>query len=205
MNKPALVLLSALALAWPGLAVRAERADRGKPMNIESDTLRYDDQKQLSIFTGNVLMSKGTIAMRGARLEVRQDADGNQFGVLTAEPGKRAFYRQKREGLDEYIEGEAEVVEYDGKADRVRLVRRAEFRRLRGAVVNDQMTGSVIVYDNTNDTFSVDGQSAGVPSASVGGRVRAMLTPKPAASAASAPVAPPASLRSSTTLGGESR
>jgi len=35
---------------------------------------------------------------------VRQDPEGYQYGVATAEPGKRAFYRQKREGLDEFIE-----------------------------------------------------------------------------------------------------
>ena len=76
----AFCLLSASA-AW------AERADREKPMNIESDSLRYEDQKQLSTFTGRVVVTKGTIVMRGARLEVRQDAAGNQFGTMFAEPG----------------------------------------------------------------------------------------------------------------------
>ena len=63
-----------------GLAVPAwaERADRDKPMNIEADALRYEDQKQLSTFTGRVVVTKGSIVMRGARLEVRQDAAGHQ-------------------------------------------------------------------------------------------------------------------------------
>ena len=47
----------------------AERADRDKPMNIEADALRYEDQKQLSTFTGKVVVTKGTIVMRGARLD----------------------------------------------------------------------------------------------------------------------------------------
>jgi lipopolysaccharide export system protein LptA len=33
-------------------------------------------------------MTKGTIVLRGARLEVRQDAEGYQFGILTADPGQ---------------------------------------------------------------------------------------------------------------------
>lgn len=129
-------------------SVRAEQADRDKPMNIESDALRYEDQQQLSTFTGRVVATKGTIVMRGARLEVRQDASGNQFGVMHAEPGKRAFFRQKREGLDEYIEGEGETIEYDSKTDMVRFLRRAEMRRLAGATVQDQVTGAVIVYND---------------------------------------------------------
>jgi lipopolysaccharide export system protein LptA len=69
-------------------------------------------------------VTKGSIVMRGAQLDVRQDNAGNQFGVLKAEPGKRAFFRQKRDtrpgAVDEYMEGEAELIEYDGKADTVR-------------------------------------------------------------------------------------
>src|SRR5659263_85870 len=93
-----LLLTAALALSG-GLAC-AEKADRNKPMNVESDALRYDDLKQTSVFTGRVVLTKGTILIRGTKIDVRQDADGNQFGVVTAEPGKLAFFRQKREGLD---------------------------------------------------------------------------------------------------------
>ena len=141
-----LLLAVACALSW-GTAL-AEKADRNKPMNIEADALRYDDLKQVSVFTGRVVMTKGTIIIRGARVEVRQDAEGYQFGTVTAEPGKLAYYKQKREGLDEYIEGEADSIEYDGRADRVRFIRNAELRRLRGATVADEMTGSLIVYDS---------------------------------------------------------
>jgi len=196
-----LLLAVACALSW-GTAL-AEKADRNKPMNIEADALRYDDLKQVSVFTGRVVMTKGTIIIRGARVEVRQDAEGYQFGTVTAEPGKLAYYKQKREGLDEYIEGEADSIEYDGRADRVRFIRNAELRRLRGATVADEMTGSLIVYDNGTDVFTVDG-SVTTPGAPAGsGRVRAVLSPRNAASAPAAPAASPAPLRSTTTLGGE--
>jgi lipopolysaccharide export system protein LptA len=196
--------LSAVVLAFPA---QAERADRDKPMNIESDSLRYDDLRQTSVFTGNVVVTKGTIVIRGARMDVRQDPEGFQYGIVTAEPGKRAFYRQKREGLDEWIEGEGEVIDYDGKADRVKFIRRAEMRRYRGATLSDEMVGSLITYDNTTDVFTVDG---GPASATPGGRVRAVLAPRDAASAPAAgsgprPATPPAQLRPSQTLGGDAR
>jgi lipopolysaccharide export system protein LptA len=205
-----LLLLPLLGFVAPAMA---ERADRTKPMNIEADALRHDELKQTSVFTGRVVMTKGTIVLRGARLDVHQDPDGYQSGTVTAEPGKRAFFRQKRDSQpgqpDEYVEGEGEVIEYDGRADIVKFIRRAELRRYRGSVVNDEITGSVIVYNNLTDVFTVDGQktqpSTGGAQPATGGRVRAVLAPKEPSSAVSAPAAPASGgpvLRPSTTLGG---
>jgi lipopolysaccharide export system protein LptA len=194
------VLFAALAAALPA---HAEKADRNQPMNVEADALRYDDLRQTSVFTGRVVLTKGTILIRGARVDVRQDPDGFQYGTVIAEPGKRAFFRQKREGVDEYIEGEGEVIEYDGKADRVKFIRRAEMRRYRGATLADETVGSVITYDNTTDVFTVDG---GPTSPAPGGRVRAVISPRePAANAPRAPATPPAQLRPSTAVSGEGR
>lgn len=206
MKNPLISTCIALVLAAAVGVARAENADRNKPMNIEADSLRYDDLKQVSVFTGRVVLTKGSIQIRGAQIEVRQDPDGFQFGIVTGAPQSLAFYRQKREGLEEYIEGEAEVIEYDGKADTVKFVRKAQLRRLRGTALADEITGGVILYENLTDKFSVDGNAskgamgvASVPS----GRVRAMLTPKDtSAPTASTPVQPPASLRPSVTLGG---
>jgi lipopolysaccharide export system protein LptA len=187
----------AVALAAAAGPAAAERADRNKPMNVEADALRYDDLKQTSVFTGNVVVTKGTILIRGARIDVRQDPDGYQYGVVTAAPGKLAFYRQKREGVDEYIEGEGETIEYNGKTDQVKFIKHAEMRRIRAGSLADEVVGSLITYDNTTDVFTVDG---GPASPAIGGRVRAVLTPKPAASAPAPTGSPPAQLRPSTTL-----
>lgn len=196
-----LLLFAASILFCDG--VQAEKADRNKPMNVQADALRYDDLKQTSVFSGNVVLTKGSIIIRGTRIEVRQDAEGNQFGLVSAEPGKLAFFRQKREGLDEFIEGEGETIEYDGRADTVKFTNRAQLRRFRGARLGDELSGAVILYNNRSDVFSIDGAPAASGS-QVGGRVRAVLTPQPDSSAppASAPVQIPA-LRSSTSLGGD--
>jgi lipopolysaccharide export system protein LptA len=199
MKNPLFALLAPVVLALSAGVANAEKADRNKPMNVEADALRHDDLKQTSVFTGRVVVTKGTIVIRGARVDVRQDAEGYQFGVVTAEPGKLAFYRQKREGVDEFIEGEAETIEYDGKADRVKFIKQAELRRFRGAALNDEMVGSLITYDNSNDVFTVDG---GPASPAVGGRVRAVMSPRPSASAPAAPAVPGAQLRPSVTLDG---
>jgi lipopolysaccharide export system protein LptA len=217
MRKRLLPLLLLCALACASWGARAEKADRNKPMNIEADALRHDELKQTSVFSGRVVMTKGTIVLRGAQLEVRQDADGFQYGVVTAEQGKRAFFRQKRDTApgapDEFVEGEGEVIEYDGKADLVKFIRRGELRRYRGGQLSDEITGSIIVYNTLPDVFTVDGQktSGGQPSSTAGqgGRVRAVLAPKegtpgaqPRPAAPGTPLQPSGSLDS---LGGTKR
>jgi lipopolysaccharide export system protein LptA len=200
-------LLLLLALVAP--VAWAEKADKDKPMNVESDALRYDDAKQVSVFTGRVVLTKGTILIRGARLDVRQDPDGYQYGIVTAEPGKLAFFRQKREGLDEFIEGEGETIDYDGRLDTVKFISKAQLRRYRGATLNDEFNGGLIVYNNVTDVFTLDGAPATGKSGSTGkpgapaGRVRAMLTPSRDPNAAKSPVAPASSpLRETPALGG---
>ena len=168
--------LAAMTPAWVG----AEKADRDRPMNIEADRLDHDDLRKVSVFQGRVIASKGTILLRGQSLEVREDPDGYQQGLLLPAPGQRAFYRQKREGLQEFFEAEAERIEYDGRRDRVILTGRAELRRLRGTTLADEIQGQVIIYDNLSDQFTVDGaprSTSGRTDAS--SRVRAVLTPKP--------------------------
>jgi len=205
MKKPFLALLLLLVASAMALPSRAEKADRNKPMNIEADTLRYDDVKQVSVFSGNVVLTKGSIVIRASQIDVRQDPDGYQFGTITGAADKPAFFRQKREAMDEFIEGESELIEYDGRADTVKFVRNALLRRLRGAALADEISGGLIVYENLTDTFRVDGNAIKGAASGPGNRVRAMLTPK-AEGAASAPkvgaTAPPGpALRPTTTLG----
>jgi lipopolysaccharide export system protein LptA len=201
------VLLAAALLLVAASPALAEKADRNLPMNVEADSLRYDDAKQISVFSGNVVITKGTLILRAARVEVRQDAQGYQFGVATAAPGQLAYFKQKRDGLDEFMEGEAQTIEYNGRADSVKFVGRAVLRRLRGSTIADETSGALITYDNTADTFSVDGGSQNASPANPGGRVRAVIGPRNATPAAPAPAAsgPAANLRPSTSLGGEKK
>jgi lipopolysaccharide export system protein LptA len=199
------VTVAALSLG----AVHAENADRDKPMNAEADALRYDDLKQTSVFTGNVVITKGSIIIRGAQVDVKQDPEGYQQAVVIAAPGKLAYYRKKRDGLDEFIEGEGERIEYDSRLDLVKFIRNAVMRRYNGAVLADETTGSQINYDNKTDVFTVDGGALNQSATNPTGRIRALLSPRIVAPAAGgpapAPVPPPAVLRPSPAIGADKK
>lgn len=193
-------LVASLCLLSPWVA-QAEKADKDKPMNVEADSLRYEETRQTSVFSGNVVLTKGTILMRGSKLDVRQDPQGNQFGLLLGTPATPGFFRQKREGLDEWIEGEGDRIEYDSKAQTVLFTGRAVLRRFRGTQLNDQSVGSEILYNSQTEVFTVKGGDTSKSAANPTGRVRAMLTPIPegekGGAAPAQPAADPAKLRPS--------
>ena len=172
------LIVAASALSLGRAPAHAERADRNQPLNVEADSVRYDDLKQLGVFSGNVVATKGTLVLRAAQVEVRQTPEGYQRGVATAAAGQLASFRQKRDGVDETIQGEAERIEYDSKADVLRLVNRAVIRRYRGATLADETSGGLITYDNAAESFSVAGGPSAATPANPGGRVRATLAPR---------------------------
>ena len=179
------------------LPAGAERADRGKPLQVEADQPgKIDLQNQFVVFNGNVVVTKGTMVIRAGRIEVRETPDGYQSALAVGAAGKLASFRQKRDGVDEFIEGEAERLEYDGKTDTIRFVNKASVRRLRGTSVADEIAGNLVTYDSAAEVFNVSGGAAATPT-SPGGRVRVVLTPREgsaaaaeAAQAASRPGAP---------------
>jgi lipopolysaccharide export system protein LptA len=177
----ALALVSALCTP---LTAQAERADRLKKMEVESDQPgKVDLQKQLVVFNGNVVVSKGTLLIRAARIEVRE-TDGYQYAIASGKDNTPATFRQKREGFNEFIEGEAERLEYDARADTVRFVNKAQVRRLRGNEVADEAHGALIVYDNAAEVFTVSGGAAAATPANPSGRIRVVLGPREGTAAA---------------------
>ncbi|MGZ8264786.1 MAG: lipopolysaccharide transport periplasmic protein LptA [Burkholderiales bacterium] len=165
-----LVLLgcATLALAAP---VHAEKADRTKPIHLEADRVTVDDVKQIATFTGNVVLTQGSMTMRGDRMQVRQDKSGFRHGTTW---GSLAYFRQKRDSVDEFIEGWAERIEYDSRTDKVEMFNRAMLRR-----GQDQVQGSYISYDVATEFFQVTGgDTKSATSKSSENRVRAIFQPK---------------------------
>ncbi|WP_248321080.1 lipopolysaccharide transport periplasmic protein LptA [Caballeronia sp. Sq4a] len=191
----------ALPLAGFAPAAHAEKADRDKPLNIEADNMSYDDLNQKNVFTGHVVATKGTIVIKADRVEVTQDPQGYQYATGTSTGSNLSYFRQKRDGVDEYIDGNAVRIDYDGKNDFTKLTTRAVVRRLQGlTTVQDEVRGSVITYDGQKDFYTA---SAGKDVAGPGnpsGRVRAMLAPR---SGGAAPLnGSPATLAPSNTIQG---
>ncbi len=157
-------LLFALLLSL-GLPAWAEKADKNKPVNIESDTARVDDVRKLAIYEGHVVLSQGTLLITADRIDVRQDERGFASGEAT---GKQVYFRQKLEGKEEYAEGWANRLEYDGPGEKLNLIGQARLKR-----GDDDLRGNLISYDGKTEYFQAQGSIGGAP-----GRVRAVIRPR---------------------------
>lgn len=194
-------LLAAVAAFVLAGAASAEKADRSRPVTLESNQgCVVDLIKRTRQCSGGVVITQGTLVLRAERVELRETADGFQVAAAIGGADTPAQFRQKRDGVDEYVEGSGQRIDYDGRAGTLRFEGKAVVRRLRGAVLADEIRGATIVWDSVAEQFTVqgDGASPGSPN----GRVRAVLSPREVASGpaagASAGAAP---LRSTPSLG----
>jgi lipopolysaccharide export system protein LptA len=169
--------LLTLNIAWMPIG-HAETADKDQPTNIDADRMVYDDVRQVNTFSGNVVVTRGTLTMKASKVVISQDPAGYQFATLYGAPDSLATFRQKRDGgPDLWVDGEAERIEYDGKADMVKLFSKAKMRRLEGSKVTDEVEGEFISYDNRAEFFSVNNTANG-QSKSGAGRIKAIIQPR---------------------------
>jgi lipopolysaccharide export system protein LptA len=148
----------------------AEHADRDKPIDIDADQVLVDDAKQISTFTGSVVLTQGTMVIRGDKVVVVQDKAGFKHGTAY---GHAASFRQKREGLDEYVEGYGERIEYDTHADTVDFYIKAKVTR-----AQDEVRGEHVTYNSKTEIFQADSKDAAAGDGA-SRRVHAVLHPKP--------------------------
>ncbi|NYT75522.1 lipopolysaccharide transport periplasmic protein LptA [Alcaligenaceae bacterium] len=142
---------------------------------ILSDTLTYDDVKKQSVFTGNVIMTRGLMTLTADKLVLNEDADGNQFGTATVAPGKLVKIRQENPEKFEVLEALGLRGEYDGKKEQIEMIGQAVVTRYVCGKPFDNVKGERVIYHQKTGTYEAFG---GPQSAAHGGRVRSVAQPK---------------------------
>lgn len=164
-QKIAVSCLAGLLFVQPA---HAEKADRTKPVNLEADSVTLDDIKKVGVYQGNVVLVQGTLMMRADRIEVTQDDNGVRNVIATGTP---VSFRQKRDGVDEFVEAYAPRVEFDNLKGQLVLSGGARLRK-----GDDEIRGNLITYNTQTEFYKVLGvENAQTPA----GRVRITIRPKP--------------------------
>ena len=164
------------------LTAAAERADSLKPATIEYDSADVDGITGTRVFTGNVVLTRGTLLLKADRAVVNESPEGYMSVTLTASNGKLTTFRQKRDGgPDLWVEGQAERIEYDERSELVRLYSNALIKELENSRMTNQITGPFISYDNRKEVATVRNDVSGQTKAG-GGRGTLILSPKRAPS-----------------------
>ena len=145
--------IAALLLLAAAPAAFAERADREKEIVVGADRFLGDDAKKVSTFEGSVVITQGTMRMTANKVTVKEDADRHKVYVAHGAP---VTFRQKRDKVDEWVEGFAERAEFDDRNDVLRL-----FNRARVKSNQNEITGDFISYDMKREVAEVSGAPPG--------------------------------------------
>jgi lipopolysaccharide export system protein LptA len=158
-----------LAAALLALPAAAERADREKEIVVVADRNLLDDRSKVITLEGNVVVTQGTMRITAAKVTIREDGQKNKLYVATGSP---VTFRQKRDKVDEWIEGEAQRAEFDERADVLKLFTRARVKS--GA---NEISGDFISYDMAREVAEASGAAPGatVPKDS---RVKVIIVPQ---------------------------
>jgi lipopolysaccharide export system protein LptA len=180
----AALVAAALAAASPAAA---ERADREKEIVVGADRLTADDANRTSTFEGTVVVTQGTMRMTAEKVNVREDPERHKYYVAHGAP---VTFRQKRDNVDEWVEGFADRAEFDDRNDVLRLYGRARVKSNQ-----NELAGDFISYDMRREVAEVAGAPPG-QAAAPQSRVKVIiLPPKKGEEAKKAPANPPLELK----------
>lgn len=171
-------LIAAVCLTLAAFGASAERADSLKQAVINFDSLDVDEVTQTRILTGNVVLTRGTLVLKSDRALVKETPEGYMSVTLTANNGKTATFRQKRDGgPDLWVEGQAQRIEYDERAELVKLFTAAEVRELENGRMTNEIKGPFIAYDNRREVAQVRNDASGASKVG-GGRGTLIIAPR---------------------------
>ena len=192
-------ILAAAILSLLSLSAFAERADSLKQAVVSFDSLDVDEVTQTRILTGNVVLTRGTLTLKSDRALLKETPEGYMSVTLTSGPGRVATFRQKRDGgPDLWVEGQAERIEYDERAELVKLFSKAVIRQTEGPTVTQEMVklfskaivrelengrltneldGPYISYDNRKEVAVVRNDASGESKVG-GGRGTLIIAPR---------------------------
>jgi lipopolysaccharide export system protein LptA len=165
-------LLAAFACHVP--CALAEKADRDKPINFQGDSLGGNTDTKITDLVGNVIITQGTLTIHADRIQFHQNPDNSVSATATGNP---VSFREKRDGADDYYEGFAQRIVYDGVKRVVELFDRALLKR-----TGDELRGNYISYNAETNVYKAEGRPDSRPPAAgeppLGSRVRGVFLPQ---------------------------
>jgi len=152
----------------------AEKADREKNIEFQGDTGGGNAETKIGELVGHVIITQGTMSIQADRITFRQNADNSLSATAYGNPVR---FREKRDGADDYYEGYAQRIVYDGEKRFVELFDNALLKKS-----GNEIRSNYISYSAATENFSAEGRPDVKPAAAgdapLGARVRGTFQPK---------------------------
>lgn len=143
---------------------------------ILSDTLHYNDKEKTSVFTGNVVMTRGQMTLRADKLVAHQDPEGNQYGTATMDTaGKLVYVREENPEKFEVLEARGLRAQYNGKTNEIEMIGQAVVTRFICGTAFDKISGERVRYNQKTDIYEA---FSGPQSPTRDRRVRSIAQPQ---------------------------
>lgn len=130
----------------------ALKSDSEQPVYIDSNTASYNDKKGISIYTGNVVTTQGSLHINSDKLVVYVKGGDVEKMVFTGKPAK---FRQLPGKGQEEIHGEGLTGEYYPKQNKLILIEEAVVSQGSG-----KSASKLIVYDSKNALIKAGEQTS---------------------------------------------
>jgi lipopolysaccharide export system protein LptA len=171
----ALVVACACAICAATEGAHAEKADREKPIFYQGDTGGANLGSKDGELAGNVVITQGTLTIRADRIVFHQNPDNSLSATAYGNP---VSFREKRDNMDEYYEGFAQRIVYNGQTRLVELFDRALLKKS-----GDEIRSNYITYNAATEVFKAEGRPDSRPADAgetpLGSRVRGVFQPQP--------------------------
>ena len=161
MNRKGFLLLLLAASTAVSAQQRPAFLDDDLAVEIEADGAELSEERDVSVYRGNVILRRGPLTMRGDELRVvRQPSDGRIQATLSGDPATATHLTEED---DEPIVAQARRIIYTTLVETLELQGAARIRR--GA---DELQGDAVIYDVANARIQAEGGKE---------RVRIVITP----------------------------
>ena len=153
-NKLSLKVVIASALLAASLPALAVTGDTEQPIHIESDQQSLDMQGNIVTFTGNVVVTQGTIKINADKVVVTRPADQKGKEVIDGYGNPATFYQMQDNGKP--VKGHASKMHYELQNDFVILTGNAYLEQLDSNIKGDKIT--YLVKEQKMQAFSDKGK-----------------------------------------------
>ena len=122
-------------------------------LRVDADSLKHDDKNLITTFKGNVVMVRNNLTIKGELLQLKQTENGLSYGHIIGSPAK---FKQKRDLDGEWIEGEANRLDYDERDSMFFLSGNASLKRKKNGEIKDEVSGDKLSYSSITDVYKAE-------------------------------------------------
>ena len=166
-------LLALTLLAGCATHALALPSDSSQPIRIQADAATLDDKRNTAVYTGNVIITQGSMRLTGGRVTLSTNANGELNTMVTH--GSPATYQQTPEANKAPVKARAQTIEYHADRETIVLIQEA-FLEPSG----NTFQGDYVSYDIQRQVVDAGrgGENASGNQSQGGGRIEIVIQPR---------------------------